>query len=189
MGFGCHSKDPGSARASCPPGSVVSTGRRPRHRARAEERRTGSGLEHEAGVEPACFGFKAQRGCRQPTARVLGSGGRNRTCVGCVLQRCWDASNPHLNDFGGPSRNRTLLTGFGDQPPPRGQPELAERGEPESHAAGGTVCFPDNPRPCQVHAPRWRKAVGLDPHIREDATRFRNEGARPRTSPSKPGRG
>ena len=25
----------------------------------------------EAGVEPACFGFKAQRGCRQPTARVL----------------------------------------------------------------------------------------------------------------------
>ena len=28
-------------------------------------------VEHEAGVEPACFGFKAQRGCRQPTARVL----------------------------------------------------------------------------------------------------------------------
>lgn len=28
-------------------------------------------MEHEAGVEPACFGFKAQRGCRQPTARVL----------------------------------------------------------------------------------------------------------------------
>jgi hypothetical protein len=28
-------------------------------------------IEHEAGVEPACFGFKAQRGCRQPTARVL----------------------------------------------------------------------------------------------------------------------
>ena len=28
-------------------------------------------MEHEAGVEPACFGFKAQRGCRQPTTRVL----------------------------------------------------------------------------------------------------------------------
>lgn len=27
-------------------------------------------MEHEAGVEPACFGFKAQRGYRQPTARV-----------------------------------------------------------------------------------------------------------------------
>jgi hypothetical protein len=103
---------------------------------------------------------------------------------GLRSERSWDASNPHLNDFGGPSRNRTLLTGFGDQPPPRGQPELAERGEPESHAASGTVCFPDSPRPCRVHAPKWRKAVGLDPHIREDATRFRNEGACPRTSPS-----
>src|SRR5690349_19914417 len=28
-------------------------------------------MEHEAGVEPACFGFKAQRGYRQPTTRVL----------------------------------------------------------------------------------------------------------------------
>src|SRR5262252_8417149 len=28
-------------------------------------------MEHEAGVEPACFGFKAQWGYRQPTARVL----------------------------------------------------------------------------------------------------------------------
>ena len=27
-------------------------------------------MEHEAGVEPAWFGFKAQRGYRQPTARV-----------------------------------------------------------------------------------------------------------------------
>lgn len=33
-------------------------------------KRTRRILEHEAGVEPACFGFKAQRGCRQPTARV-----------------------------------------------------------------------------------------------------------------------
>jgi hypothetical protein len=31
----------------------------------------GRQMEHEAGVEPACFGFKAQRGCRQPTTRVL----------------------------------------------------------------------------------------------------------------------
>jgi len=31
----------------------------------------------------------------------IGSGGRNRTCVGCVLQRCWDAGNPHLNKMAG----------------------------------------------------------------------------------------
>ena len=28
-------------------------------------------MERDAGVEPACCGFKAQRGCRQPAARVL----------------------------------------------------------------------------------------------------------------------
>jgi len=37
--------------------------------------------------------------------------------------------------------------------------------------------FQTSPGPCRVHAPNWRKAVGLDPHIREDATRFRGEGA------------
>jgi hypothetical protein len=26
------------------------------------------------------------------------------------------------------------------------RPKLAERGEPESHAASDTVCFPDSPR-------------------------------------------
>src|SRR5215467_4312199 len=37
--------------------------------------------------------------------------------------------------------------------------------------------FQTAPGPCRVHAPNWWKAVGLDPHIREDATRFRGEGA------------
>jgi hypothetical protein len=44
--------------------------------------------------------------------------------------------------------------------------------------------MPQAPRPfqtargtCRAHAPNWRKAVGLDPHIRKDATRFRGEGA------------
>lgn len=37
--------------------------------------------------------------------------------------------------------------------------------------------FHTAPGPRRVHSPNWRKAVGLDPHIREDATRFRNEGA------------
>ena len=55
---------------------------------------------------------------------------------------------------------------------------MAERGEPESHAASDTDCFPDSPRtPPGFTLQYWRKAVGLDPHIREDATRFRGEGA------------
>ena len=55
---------------------------------------------------------------------------------------------------------------------------MAERGEPESHAASDTVCFPDSPGPkLRFTLQYWRKAVGLDPHIREDATRFRGEGA------------
>ena len=42
---------------------------------------------------------------------------------------------------------------------------MAESGEPESHAARGTVCPPDSPPgPCRVHSPYWRKAVGLDPN-------------------------
>jgi hypothetical protein len=36
-------------------------------------------MEHEAGVEPACFGFKAQRGCRQPTGPVTGAPRSNCT--------------------------------------------------------------------------------------------------------------
>ena len=57
------------------------------------------------------------------------------------------------------------------------RPKLAERGEPESHAASRTVCFPDSPRTLPGSRSKWWKAVGLDPHIREDATRFRGEGA------------
>jgi len=37
--------------------------------------------------------------------------------------------------------------------------------------------FQTAPGPRRAHSPNWRKAVGLDPHIREDATRFRGEGA------------
>lgn len=37
--------------------------------------------------------------------------------------------------------------------------------------------FQQPPDRSRVHAPNWRKAVGLDPHIHEDATRFRREGA------------
>lgn len=88
-------------------------------------------MEHEAGVEPACFGFKAQRGCRQPTARVLDQAAgigpawaAFRAQLGC--------QQPTPEKSGGPSRNRTLLTGFGDQCPPRGRPELAEGGRSRS---------------------------------------------------------
>src|SRR5262249_18119481 len=55
---------------SAPRPSLNST-YRSRGRKRSPERIVSFGLEHEAGVEPACFGFKAQRGYRQPTARVL----------------------------------------------------------------------------------------------------------------------
>src|SRR6202007_2983084 len=54
-------------------------------------------LDHAAGIGPAWAAFRAQLGCQQPTPEKSG----------------------------GPSRNRTLLTGFGDQCPPRGRPELA----------------------------------------------------------------
>src|SRR5690349_8522684 len=85
--------------------------------------------------------------------------------------------------IGGPVRSCTLLPGFGD-------PYLATRTDPDWRSAVSPSHMPQAarfqtaPGPCRVHAPRWRKAVGLDPHIREDATRFRNEGARLRTSPS-----
>src|SRR5262249_62426033 len=61
--------------------------------------------EHEAGVEPACFGFKAQRGCRQPTARVLDQAAgigpawaAFRAQLGC--------QQPTPDKFGGPTRSR-----------------------------------------------------------------------------------
>ena len=76
----------------------------------------------------------------------IGSGGRNRTCVGCV-QSAAGMPATHTRVVGGPVRSYTLLPGFGD-------PYLATKTDPN-----------------------WRKAVGLDPHIRQDATRFRGEGA------------
>jgi hypothetical protein len=58
----------------------------------------------------------------------IGSGGRNRTCVGCVLQRCWDASNPHLNSWRA-SKELHPTSGLW-RPVPRyeDRPKLAERG-------------------------------------------------------------
>src|SRR5690242_5271685 len=53
-------------------------------------------VEHEAGVEPACFGFKAQRGYRQPTARVW-IRRQESDLRGLRSVRSWNASNPHLN--------------------------------------------------------------------------------------------
>ena len=75
----------------------------------------------------------------------IGSGGRNRTCVGCGLQRCWDTSNPHLRSWRA-SKELHPTSGLW-RPVPRyeDRPKLAERGV-ESHAASDTVCFPDSPR-------------------------------------------
>jgi hypothetical protein len=63
----------------------------------------------------------------------IGSGGRNRTCVGCVRQRSWDASNPYLNNRRA-SKELHPTSGLW-RPVPRyeDRPKLEERGEPESH--------------------------------------------------------
>jgi hypothetical protein len=65
---------------------------------------------------------------------------------GLRSERSWDASNPHLSNW---RASKELHPTFGLwRPVPRyeDRPNLAERGEPESHAACGTVCFPDSPR-------------------------------------------
>src|SRR5690349_3910009 len=102
-------------------------------------------LEHEAGVEPACFGFKAQRGCRQPTARVLDqAAGIGPAWAAFRAQLGCQQPTPEI--IGGPVRSCTLLPGFGDPYLATRTDPMAESGEPESHAASGTVCFPDSPR-------------------------------------------
>ena len=69
-------------------------------------------MEHEAGVEPACFGFKAQRGCRQPTARVLDQA--------AGIEPAWAAFRAQLGCqqptpewLGRATRSCTQLSGFG----------------------------------------------------------------------------
>ena len=65
---------------------------------------------------------------------------------GLRSERSWDASNPHLSNWRA-SKELHPTSGLW-RPVPRyeDRPKLAERGEPESHAANGTVCFPDSPR-------------------------------------------
>ena len=65
---------------------------------------------------------------------------------GLRSERSWDASNPHLNSWRA-SKELHPTSGLW-RPVPRyeDRPKLAERGEPESHAASDTVCFPDSPR-------------------------------------------
>jgi hypothetical protein len=120
----------------------------------------------------------------------IGSGGRNRTCLGCVLQRCWDASNPHLNEIGGPVRSCTLLPGFGD-------PYLATRTDPNwrsavspSHMPQATrSAFQTAPGPCRVHAPRLAEGGRSRSTHPQRCHSFSKRGCAPRTSPSNVGRG
>ena len=114
--------------------------------------------------------YGAARRCR---TRPNGTRGRSRTCVlwvqsptgmpathdscawirrqesdlrGLRSERSWDASNPHLNNWRA-SKELHPTSGLW-RPVPRyeDRPKLAERGEPETQAASGTVCFPDSPR-------------------------------------------
>lgn len=57
----------------------------------------------------------------------IGSGGRDRTCVGCVQSAAGIPDNPHLNDLAGRLGIEPSKAGFGDRPPPRGQPEIDGR--------------------------------------------------------------
>lgn len=96
---------------------------------------------------------------------------------GLRSERSWDASNPHLNDWRA-SKELHPTSGLW-RPVPRyeDRPKLAERGETDSHAASGTVCFPDSPR--TLPGSRSKSAEGgrsRSTHP-EGATRFRSEGA------------
>lgn len=82
-------------------------------------------MEHEAGVEPACFGFKAQRGCRQPTARVLDQAAGIEPAWARVQSSAGVPVNPHLNGLGRPPPNRTEPARFWRPTPPSGRPEVA----------------------------------------------------------------
>jgi len=79
------------------------------------------------GYVQSAAGMPATRSC-------VGSGGRNRTCVGCVLQRCWGTSNPHLRSWRA-SKELHPTSGLW-RPVPRyeDRPKLAESGPLEGHA-------------------------------------------------------
>ena len=83
-------------------------------------------MEHEAGVEPACFGVKTQRGYRQPTARVrlIWIRRQESNLRGLRSERSWDTDNPHLSNLAGRHGLEPCKAGFGDQPPPCGRPRI-----------------------------------------------------------------
>jgi len=94
----------------------------------------------------------------------IGSGGRNRTLRGLRSERSWDASNPHLNDWRASKELHPTSGLWRPVPHCEDRPKLAERGEPESHAASGTVCFPDSPRTLPGSRSKLAEGGGLDPH-------------------------
>jgi hypothetical protein len=65
---------------------------------------------------------------------------------GLRSERSWDASNPHLNKMAASKELHPTCGLWRPVPRYEDRPKLAERGEPESHAARDTVCFPDSPR-------------------------------------------
>jgi hypothetical protein len=141
-------------------------------------------MEHEAGVEPACFGFKAQRGCRQPTTRVW-IRRQESDLRGLRSERSWDASNPHLNDLAGrqgiepcrPVLETSLL--------PEDNPNWRRAVSPSHMPRAARSAFQTAPGPRRVHSPNWRKAVGLDPHIPRGCHSLSRRGCYLSTSPSK----
>src|SRR5262249_56601351 len=83
---------------------------------------------------------------------------------GLRSERSWDSSNPHLRNWRA-SKELHPTSGLW-RPVPRyeDRPRLAERGEPESHAASGTVCFPDSPRTLPSSRSKMAEGGGDDPH-------------------------
>jgi hypothetical protein len=108
---------------------------------------------------------------------------------GLRSERSWDASNPHLNDWRA-SKELHPTSGFW-RPVPRyeDRPKLAERGEPESHAASDTVCFPDSPRTLPVHAPKLAEGGELESHALAGTLCFRGRSGTLAGSPSMTGGG
>ena len=123
-------------------------------------------MEHEAGVEPACFGVKTQRGYRQPTARVrlIWIRRQESNLRGLRSERSWDTDNPRLSNLAGRHGLEPCKAGFGDQPPPCGRPRV-----------GGAHCCRHR-YPCGhdavsgrsrvllgLRSREWRKAEGTIP--------------------------
>lgn len=144
-------------------------------------------MEHEAGVEPACFGVKTQRGYRQPTARVrlIWIRRQESNLRGLRSERSWDTDNPHLSNLAGRHGLEPCKAGFGDQPPPCGRPRV-----------GGAHCCRHR-YPCGYDAVSGRSRVSLglrsrmaeggghDPHTRQGASGFRGRDEPMLVSPSK----